>query len=358
MQHLERFSRVEEKVESGEPLSREEAVFLFQPEIDLHRLGQLADRLKRKHSGLNVFYNANAHLNPTNICKFRCPLCAFSCDQDSEKAYFMDAPQILQYVQSAVHDGCTQLHWVGGLPEDVPYSFYRDTLGEIHRRFPKLQLKAWTAVEIHTFAEMSGKNVREILLELRENGLSALPGGGAEIFDPDVRKRIAPRKPSAEQWIEVHRRAHELGIASNATMLFGGVESVEHRVDHLLRIRELQEESIREGRPARFETCVPLVFHPSGTAFSDRDMIASHEILRTIAISRVVLHNIAHIKAYWITLGVELAQIALGYGADDFDGTVRKERIHHEAGSKSPEGLSEQKIRELIEETGRIPVKR
>ena len=194
--------------------------------------------------------------------------------------------------------------------------------------------------------------------ELKELGLAALPGGGAEIFAPEIRKQIAPNKPDADAWLEVHRIAHSLGIPTNATMLFGFLESHEQRVEHLLRLRELQEESIHEQRPARFETFVPLVFHPAGTAFAERKMTPPTDILRTIAISRLFLHNFPHIKAYWVTLGLELAQIALGYGADDFDGTVQKERIHHDAGSNAPTGLTEQRICELIEETGRIPVRR
>ncbi len=324
----------------------------------MHELGSWADRKKREISGSDVYYSLNVHLNPTNVCKFRCPLCAFSCDPGESRAYRLSDTEILEQVESAVRAGCTELHWVGGIPDGLSYSWYRERLAAIHRRFPDLIIKAWTAVEILHFAETSNRSVRDILGELKSHGLSSLPGGGAEIFEPSVRMIIAPKKPSAEDWLNVHRIAHELGIPTNATMLFGGLESVEHRVEHLLALWALQDESIAEKRPARFDTFVPLVFHPQGTAFADRPMISPDEILRTIAISRLVLDNIPHIKAYWVTLGPELAQIALGYGADDFDGTVRRERIHHEAGSKSPEGLSEERIRELILETGRRPVRR
>ncbi len=340
------------------PLDFATGVRLFQPEIDLHRLGVLADARKREISGLDVYYNVNAHLNPTNVCKFRCPLCAFSCDSGDAKAYRLSDSEILGVAENAVKDGCSELHWVGGIPDDLPYDWYARTLAAIHARFPTLKIKAWTAVEILHFAQTTGRTVRDILAELKSLGLSALPGGGAEIFDPEIRRQIAPDKPDAEDWLDVHRAAHELGIPTNATMLFGSLESPRHRVDHLLRLRDLQDESIRENRPARFDTFVPLVFHPPGTAFAHLRMIPPHEILRTIAISRLILHNIPHVKAYWVTLGVELAQIALGYGADDFDGTVQKERIHHDAGSLAPTGLTEQRIRELITETGRVPVKR
>ena len=341
-----------------QPIDVEQGCSLFSPAVDLHELGILADAHKRRISGQNVYYNVNVHLNPTNICRYRCPLCAFSRDADDAKAYRLTDSEILSIVENAVQNGCSELHWVGGVPDDVPYHWYATTLQQIHRRFPELAVKAWTAVEILHFAQTTGRTTADILAELKSFGLTALPGGGAEIFAPEIRKRIAPDKPDAEAWLEVHRTAHTLGIPTNATMLFGCFESVEHRIDHLLRLRELQEESIRENRPARFETFVPLVFHPQGTAFADRKTIAAHEILRTIAISRLFLHNFPHIKAYWVTLGVELAQIALGYGADDFDGTIERERIHHDAGSQAPRGLTEQRLRELIAETGRIPQRR
>jgi len=339
------------------PIRFEEACVLFSPKTDLHELGIPANALKQQISGQNVYYSVNVHLNPTNVCRFRCPLCAFSCDTGDTKAYRLTDSEILTLVENAVRDGCSELHWVGGIPDDVPYSWYATMLQEIHRRFPDLAIKAWTAVEIFHFAQTTHRTVVDILAELKSFGLAALPGGGAEIFAPDIRKLIAPDKPNAEAWLEVHRIAHQLGIPTNATMLFGHLESIEHRIDHLLRLRELQEESIRENRPARFETFVPLVFHPKGTVFSRRTMIPPHEILRTIAISRLFLHNFPHIKAYWVTLGVELAQIALGYGADDFDGTVQRERIHHDAGSQTPLGLTEQRIRELITETRAIAVR-
>ena len=334
------------------PLSFEAACSLFSPEVDLHELGMHANALKRQISGQNVYYSINVHLNPTNVCRFRCPLCAFSCNANDSKAYRLTDLEILVLIENAVREGCTELHWVGGIPENIPYSWYATMLQNIHHRFPALRIKAWTAVEILHFSQTTRRTVADILSELKNFGLASLPGGGAEIFAPEIRRQIAPDKPDADAWLEVHRTAHQLGIPTNATMLFGLFESIEHRVDHLFRLRELQEESIRENRPARFETFVPLVFHPWGTAFSERTMIPAHEILKTIAISRLFLHNFPHIKAYWVTLGVELAQIALGYGADDFDGTIQRERIHHDAGSQTPVGLTEQRIHELIMETG------
>ncbi|MGL6193484.1 MAG: CofH family radical SAM protein [Thermoguttaceae bacterium] len=350
--------KITEKISAAVPLSREDGLFLLDPEVSLHKVGALALEQKKIKSGNDVFYSVNAHLNPTNICKFRCPICAFSCDSGAEKAYRLTDAEIFEYVNSAVNAGCTELHWVGGVPDDLPYSWYRDMLAEIHRRYPNLRIKAWTAVEILHFATSTGRSVENILAELKSNGLAALPGGGAEIFDEAVRKKLAPKKADAESWLNVHRIAHELGLSTSATMLFGSVELPEHRIDHLIRLRELQNESISHKRPGSFTTFVPLVFHPQGKEFAGLKQLPPHEILRVIAVSRLMLNNFPHIKAYWVTLGIELAQIALGYGADDLDGTVFKERIHHDAGAKVPEFLTETRLRELISETGAVPTRR
>lgn len=340
------------------PIDQESGNRLFQRDIDLHELGYWADQRKRQISGMNVYYRRNVHLNPSNICQYRCPLCAFFRESDDPTAYQLSDAEILQEVESAVSVGCTELHWVGGVPENKPYTWYRDTLGGLHDRFPDLKIKAWTAVEILYFAQSSGKTVREVLSELKSLGLSSLPGGGAEIFDPKIRRVIAPKKPTADDWLGVHRIAHELGIPTNATLLFGGIETLEHRVHHLLTLRQLQQESIEQNRLARFDTFVPLVFHPQGTPFSEQRLTSPDDVLRTIAISRLILDNFDHIQAYWVTLGPELAQIALGYGADDFGGTILREKVHHEAGSTTPLGLSVERICQLISETGRIPVEK
>jgi len=245
--------------------------------------------------------------------------------------------------------GITQLHLVSSVHPEKPYRWYRDILRTVHEHYPSLHLKAWTAVEIVNFSLLSGMSVRAVLLDLQGVGLSSLPGGGAEIFDPAIRKRIAPNKIAAADWLAVHRTAHELGIPTNASMLFGHYETPEHRMAHLLQLRELQDET--HG----FDCFVPLVFHPRNTKL-DVPPISPQEILRTIAVSRLMLHNIPHVKAYWVTLGESLAQIALSYGADDFDGTVFEERIHHDAGSTAPTGLSEQRLRELIHGAGRQPI--
>jgi aminodeoxyfutalosine synthase len=257
--------------------------------------------------------------------------------------------EILLRAQHASEFGASQLHLVSSVHPDKPYAWYREILRVLHQTFPQLRLKAWTAVEIASFAQSMGMSYEYILSDLQSVGLTSLPGGGAEIFDAEVRKTIAPDKIPGETWIEVHRTAHKLGIPTNASMLFGHVETPKHRLEHLLKLRELQEET------GGFDCFVPLVFHPKNTQI-DVVPISPQEILKTIAICRLVLDNIEHIKAYWVTLGESLAQIALSYGADDFDGTVFEERIHHDAGSPTRSGLTEKRLQELILGAGRKPV--
>ena len=308
---------------------------------DFHELGKRADAERRRRHGNKAYYVVNAHINPTNVCRIGCPLCAFAAKPGEKKAYVLELDEILRRAERAVRFGATQLHLVSSVHPDKPYAWYREIMSVLHQTFPQLRLKAWTAVEIAAFTQSEGKSYEFILSDLQSVGLTSLPGGGAEIFNAEVRKKIAPDKIPAEVWLEVHRTAHKLGIPTNATMLFGHVETPEHRIEHLLKLRELQEET------GGFDCFVPLVFHPKHTQI-DVVPIAPQEILKTIAISRLMLDNIEHIKAYWVTLGESLAQVALSYGADDFDGTVFEERIHHDAGSLTPSGLSEDRLRELI----------
>ena len=315
---------------------------------DLHELGQRADAERRRRHGNKAYYVVNAHINPTNVCRIGCPLCAFAATRGDKRAYVLTIDEMLQRAERAVGFGATQLHLVSSVHPDKPYAWYREITATLHQTFPQLWLKAWSAVEIAAFAHSMGKSYEFILSDLQSVGLSSLPGGGAEIFDAEVRKKIAPDKIPAEVWLEVHRTAHKRGIPTNAAMLFGHLETPKHRLEHLLKLRELQEAT------GGFDCFVPLVFHPKNTQI-DVPSLSPQEILKTIAVCRLVLDNIEHIKAYWVTLGESLAQIALSYGADDFDGTVFEERIHHEAGSSTPSGLSEARLRELILGAGRKP---
>jgi aminodeoxyfutalosine synthase len=310
--------------------------------------------VRRRKNGSVAYYNINAHLNPTNICIYRCPLCAYSRDPGDPGAFVMTRDEILARGNEAMESGSTELHIVGGLHPARDYAWYRGIMADLHEACPTLHLKAWTPVEIAWFAQSTGHTNREVLEDLVRVGLGSVPGGGAEIFDPEIRRQLAPKKADAETWLAVHRAAHELGLHTNATMLYGHIETVRHRVDHLLRLRELQDET------GGFQVFIPLAFHPEGTQLADRipRPPTALDDLRTVAVSRLLLDNFDHIKAYWISLGVPTAQIALCYGADDLDGTVRHEKIHHEAGSKAPEILAVDELEALIREAGFEPVER
>lgn len=343
---------IRRKVETGERLSPEDGLALFDSGADLHTVGRMADAVRRRKCGDVVFYNVNSHLNPTNVCALRCPLCAYSRDPGDPDAYAMTEDEVLARGQEAADAGCTELHVVGGLHPEKPYAWYRGLLRLLHEAFPRLHLKAWTAVEIAWFAERTGWPVRRVLEDLVEAGLGSLPGGGAETFAPEVRRLVCPRKIDAARWLCIHREAHRLGLPSNATMLYGHVESAADRVDHLARLRRLQDET------GGFQAFIPLAFHPENTRLAHLPGPTGLDDLRVMAVSRLLLDNFPHLKAYWISLGIGTAQTALAYGADDLDGTVRRERIHHEAGSQAPECLSVEEIRGLIVEAGREPAER
>jgi aminodeoxyfutalosine synthase len=264
----------------------------------------------------------------------------------------MSDDQILSRGQEAFDNGCTEMHIVGGLHHQKPYEWYRGILQTLNASFPTIHLKAWTPVEVGWFEFLTKWNVRQILEDLREAGLGSLPGGGAEIFHSEIRDQICEHKADAHKWFEVHRTAHHIGLRSNCTMLYGHLEQAYHRVDHLLRLRELQDET------GGFQTFIPLAFHPENTNLQQLKKPSALADLRNLAVSRLMLDNIPHIKAYWIMLGIETAQVALHYGADDIDGTVRHELIYHDAGATTPEILSVERIQELIAETGREPIER
>ena len=346
------FRAIQEKVAAGERLTFDEGLYLYDPEVSLHAVGQLANQVRERINGNRAFYNINTHLNPTNICLYRCNFCAFRSDLRDPKGYVMSDEQILARGREAVENGCTEMHIVGGLHHQKGYDWYVNILRILHDAYPQLHLKGWTGVEINWFEFLTKKSVREILLDLKEAGLGSLPGGGAEIFHPEVRDQICEHKADASKWIEIHQTAHELGIRTNCTMLYGHLEKPYHRIDHLVRLRELQDQT------GGFQTFIPLAFHPENTGLSHIKKPTAVEDLRTMAISRLMLDNIPHIKAYWIMLGIGTAQSALAYGADDLDGTVRHELIYHDAGATTPEILSVEQIRGLIQEAGRDPIER
>ncbi len=346
-----RLNEIRGKIENAERLSLDDGMYL-DAHADLPTLGGLANTVRERKNGNVTFYNVNEHLNPTNICVYRCSFCAFRTDLKSERGYVMTDEQMLDRAREADARGATELHIVGGLHHQKPYEWYLDTIKLIHREFPLLHLKAWTAVEWDWFERMTGRPTKELIAEMKDAGLGSLPGGGAEIFHPDIRPKICEYKADGSQWIRIHREAHQLGLHSNATMLYGHIESIEHRLDHLIRLRDLQDET------GGFQTFIPLAFHPANTRLSHIPKPSGMMDLRTMAISRLMLDNFPHIKAYWVMLGVQIAQVAQSYGADDIDGTVVHEKIYHEAGSDSPQELTVHEIRRLINETGRDPVER
>lgn len=342
------------KVEAGKRLSFDDGLFL-EEHVDLFTLGELANLVRERKNGNVAYYNVNTHLNATNVCVYRCVFCAFRADLKSEKGYVMPDEQILHRAEEAQSRGATELHIVGGLHHQLPYEWYLNVVRIVHQHYPRLHLKAYTAVEWDWFARLTGRPTRDILAEFKDAGLGSLPGGGAEIFHPEVRDIICEHKADTDSWLRIHREAHELGLRSNATMLYGHIEKPLHRIDHLCKLRELQDET------GGFQTLIPLAFHPDNTKLGiERKIQKASAImdLRMIAISRLMLDNFPHIKAYWIMLGIPTAQLALSYGADDIDGTVVHEKIYHDAGSDTPQELTVTQLRRLIEEAGRVPVER
>lgn len=342
---------IRDKIENGQRLTFEEGLYLYE-NADLFTLGQLANLVRERLHGQYAYYNVNVHLNPTNICVFRCTFCAFRADLKSSKGYLMADEEILARAAEADSRGATEMHIVGGLHHQMPYEWYRHIIELIHRHYPRLHLKAYTAVEWDWFSRITGRPTKDLLAECQDLGLGSLPGGGAEIFHPEVRDQICEHKADAETWLRIHREAHQLGLRSNATMLYGHIEKPWHRIDHLIRLRQLQDET------GGFQTFIPLAFHPENSRLGHLPKPSVITDLKTIAISRLMLDNFPHIKAYWVMLGVKTAQIALSFGADDIDGTVVHEKIYHDAGSQEPQELTVAEIRRLIEEAGRIPVER
>ncbi|PQO43420.1 aminofutalosine synthase MqnE [Blastopirellula marina] len=346
---------IAKKVENGDRLTLDEGVYLYQDDVPLNEVAALANLVRERKNGNFGYYNINTHLNATNICVYRCNFCAFRADLRDPRGYVMSDEQILARGQEAVDNGCTEMHIVGGLHHQKKYDWYVNCLKILHDAFPTLHLKGWTAVEINWFEFLTKKPVEEVLTDLLDAGLGSMPGGGAEIFHREVRDQICEHKANSNKWFEVHGTAHKLGIKTNATMLYGHIENAYHRIDHLIRLREQQDKT------GGFQTFIPLAFHPDNTELAALRNLKKPSVLmdlRTMAISRLMLDNFDHIKAYWIMLGIDTAQTALAYGADDIDGTVRHELIYHDAGATTPEVLSVEDIRRLISETGREPVER
>jgi aminodeoxyfutalosine synthase len=344
---------IEQKVYNGERLTRDDGLYLLASN-ELLRIGKLAEIVKVRKSGGEVFFNVNRHINLTNICVARCKLCAFGCDADAPQGYIMEKEQVLAIAREAVlkTPELTEFHIVSALHPQKPFPYYLEIVKSMHREFPYIHLKAFTAVEIVHFAKIAGKSIREILSVLKEAGLGSLPGGGAEILNDRVRELVCGQKANTSEWLEVARTAHQLGIPTNATMLYGHVETKEERIEHLLLLRGLQDET------GGFQSFIPFPFHPKNTGLSGVKRATAWEDLKMLAVSRLMLDNFDHIKAFWIMLTIPIAQLSLAFGVDDLDGTVVEEKIIHAAGAKTATGITKQELVALVRETGRIPVER
>ncbi|MZP28118.1 aminofutalosine synthase MqnE [Heliobacterium undosum] len=341
------------KVQAGERLSKEEGLRLFESN-DLLAIGYLADLVRRRKNGDNVYFINNRHINPTNVCVNRCKLCAFGVDKGTERAYLMDLETIEEKVRESLAAKPSEIHIVGGLDPDIPFQFQVDMLRRVKAIMPDTIIQAFTAVEIDFFAEQIGKPVREVLEILREAGLDSLPGGGAEVFSPRVREKICAKKIPGDRWLEVHGEAHRLGMKTNATMLYGHIETLEERVDHLIRLREQQDKT------GGFLAFIPLAFHPKNTELENMGIsrTTGYDDLKVLAVARLMLDNFDHIKAFWIMVGPKLAQVSLAFGVDDIDGTVVEEKITHAAGAESGMVMTRRELVAMIRAAGRVPLER
>jgi aminodeoxyfutalosine synthase len=346
-----RLHPIHEKVSARERLSPEDALILYRTG-DILAVGWLANHVRERLHGNNTYFNVNRHINPTNVCVAACRLCAFGRKKDASGAYTMALEEAWQTAASGYSEAVTEFHIVGGLHPDLPFEYFLDLVRGLKKRFPQVHIKAFTMVEVAYLAKRARLSIRETLEQLKAAGVDSLPGGGAEIFADRIRHIICDHKIDGGQWLETARLAHQLGLRSNATMLYGHIEGDEDRVDHLLKLRALQDET------GGFQTFIPLAFHPANTPLEHLPTTTGLNDIRQIAVSRLVLDNFAHIKAYWQMLSPKIAQIALRFGADDLDGTVIEEKIYHDAGATTPQGLRRQELVRLIREAGREPIER
>lgn len=345
------FVPIREKIEKGQRISDAEALALFESN-DLLAIGELAALANRKKNGDRVFFNVNRHINYTNLCVNRCKFCAFSKEEGEPGEYTLAMQDIREKAKEAAKAGATEIHIVGGLHPELPFDFYLQMLRTIKEVSTDLHIKAFTAVEIDYFAQLAELSIPAVIEKLKNAGLDSLPGGGAEILGQEVRDKICPEKISGTRWLEVTEMVHHAGLKSNATMLFGHLEGYADRVEHLRLLRDLQD------RTGGFQTFIPLAFQPDNTRVPGAKGVGGVDALKTLAISRLYLDNFQHVKAYWVMLGLKIAQTALCFGVNDLDGTVVEEQIGHDAGADSPQALNKDGIIELIRKAGRTPVER
>ncbi len=344
---------IESKLTSGERLTTEDALTLYESE-DLFTLARLADAVNRARNGRKVYFNINRHLNPTNLCRYvaNCRFCSFAASLKDPRGYTMSMEEMLDAVAGMEEEGAREIHIVGGIHPRKDYDWYLDIVRTLKDAHPDVHLKAWTAVEIDHFTKLTGRSDEEILVEMRDAGLGSLPGGGAEIFQEEIREQLCGKKSWTTRWLEVHETAHSLGIPSNATMLYGHIESLTDRVDHMARLRALQD------RTGGFQAFIPLAYHPENNPLPAEHYTTGLDDLKTLAVARLFLDNFRHIKTYWIMVTEKLSQVGLHFGANDIDGTVVRERITHDAGGRTPEHIHQDELVRLIKKAGREPVER
>jgi len=373
--------KIENKVLTGKRLTPEDGLALFESD-DIFTIGRLANHIAEQKNSNNVFFVKNHHINPTNICVNRCKFCAFSKSKGEKGAYELDIKKIVRKLKAQSDQTClpagrstksgkktksststprpldpltpgfSEVHIVGGLHPDWSFDFYLEMLRSIKKALPALHIKAFTAVEIDYFSKISGLSLINTLKSLQDAGLESMPGGGAEIFNTRVRNKICPEKISGRRWLKVMETAHKVGIRTNATMLYGHLENYKHRIEHMIKLRDLQ------NRTNGFQAFIPLAFHPMNTTIKGAKYTSGIDDLKTIAISRLMLDNFPHIKAYWVMLGEKIAQLALKFGADDLDGTIIEEKITRSAGRLAANAMTKEELVNLIEKAGKVPVER
>ncbi len=339
-----------EKIEKRQRLEYDDAIKLY--DLDLFDLASIANEIRKEKHQDKTYFNINRHINPTNVCKDVCAFCAYSASRKNPNPYTMSHEQILEIVKNSSKNGIKEVHIVSAHNPDTGLEWYLDVFRKIKEQFPDIHVKALTAAEVHFLSKQYNLTYEEIINKMIESGVDSMPGGGAEIFDEKVRKRVCGGKVTSQQWLDIHKLWHKSGHESNATMLFGHVEQREHRIDHMLRLRKLQDET--QG----FNAFIPLVYQKENNYLRVKEFLTGQEILKTMAISRILLDNIPHIKAYWVTSTVKLALLAQEFGANDLDGTIEKESIQSAAGAKSANGMPLEQFVDLIKNSGFTPVER
>lgn len=343
-----------EKVENGERLDFNAGVRILNSQ-ELLAIGYMANLIRERKNGNTTYFIVNRHINHTNICVNLCKFCAYGVNKEDPKAFTLTLQDIEASAAKAVKEGVSEVHIVGGLNPELPFTYYLEMLKRVKQILPDVRLQAFTAVEIDYFAQITGQSIEVVLKQLMNAGLDSLPGGGAEVFSPRVRAKICEKKISGERWLEIQETAHSLGMRTNATMLYGHIETVEERIDHLLKLRDLQD------RTGGFLTFIPLPFYPKNTQLEGNMGVTSttgFEDLKMLAVSRILLDNFDHIKAFWIMLGPKLAQVSLNFGVDDLDGTVIEERIIHSAGAETEQAMTKNALVNMIQKAGRKAVER